>query len=336
MKIAVLLGGISPERNVSFQTGKAIAHALTDCGHSVILIDPALGADCILTLDQITQSMQSTPTQEELAAFSPARLIECITSPVWEGIDIAFLGLHGKYSEDGYIQSLLDMRGIRYTGSKMLASAVSMDKAMAKRLFESVNIPTPRWILVDKSHAEDFDLLRDIRKEFGEDIVVKPNGQGSSVGVSIIHRATTDEIRDGIELATQFAETALIEQFIEGREITVSILGDKALPIIEIRPRNGYYDYANKYTAGNTEYICPAEIEEHLADFIKNLAVTAHHVLGCTAYSRVDFRLDEDGQAFCLEVNTLPGFTGTSLVPKAAKAVGMEFGKLCEKIIELS
>lgn len=336
MNIAVLLGGISPERNVSFASGKAIADALVSLGHSVRLLDPARGADCEISAEQIQLGMDREVTDEELQSFLPGNLLACVDSTALDGVDLAFLALHGRYGEDGYIQSLLDLRGIRYTGSKMASSALAMDKIMSKRLMHSVGIPTPEWTMAGPEQAGDYAFLEELRNEMRGALVVKPNDQGSTVGVTIVQSGNLDDIAAAIREALKYSSLALIEQFIEGREITVGVLGGEALPIVEIIPHEGFYDYRHKYTKGHTEYECPAALGEHDTEFVQNLAATAHHVLGCAAYSRVDFRLDEDGAPFCLEVNTLPGMTSQSLLPMAAAAVGLDFAGLCEKIIEFS
>jgi D-alanine-D-alanine ligase len=336
MNIAVLLGGISPERNVSFASGKAIAEALMAAGHTVRLIDPARGADCEISIEEISLTMDREVTDEELLSFQPGNLLACVNSAAFDGIDIVFLALHGRYGEDGYIQSLLDLRGIRYTGSKMASSALAMDKIMSKRLMHSVGIPTPEWTVAGPEQADDYAFLEEVRNEIRGKLVVKPNDQGSTVGVTIVENGNLDDIRIAIHEALRYSSLALIEKFIAGREVTVGVLGGEALPVVEIIPHDGFYDYQHKYSKGHTEYQCPADILEHDTEFLQNLAATAHHVLGCTAYSRVDFRIDEDGSPFCLEVNTLPGMTSQSLLPKAAAAAEIDFTALCEKIIELS
>jgi len=336
MNIAVLMGGISPERNVSFASGKAVADALQANGHRVIALDPARGADGVIDLTTFQPTVSIPPSAEELRAFPPSNIIRCVESPLLNDVDIVFLALHGKYGEDGYVQSLLDLRGLRYTGSKMLASAIAMSKLASKRILQSAGIPTPPFLRLTASQADDMDVLEEIRAEFGSGIVVKPDDQGSTVGMSFVHSGNLDDIQHAIIEAGRYSQTILIEQFIEGAELTVTILGDEALPIIEIRPHEGEYDYTNKYTKGRTEYICPAEFDEEITEFVQNLAIDAHHVLGCEGYSRVDFRLSDEGQPFCLEVNTLPGMTETSLVPKAAAAAGMSFGELCEQILSLA
>lgn len=335
MKIAVLCGGISPERNVSLSSGRAVAKALMELGHEVTLHDPANGAQCRLDIDSMTIPT-TPPTEAELASFSSKKLIECVASGCMDSVDIAFSVLHGKYGEDGVMQALLQARGIAYTGSEVMASALAMDKLHSKIMFNAAGVPTPSWAVIRTNDEITDDLLKEIRSEFPRGMVVKPNDQGSTVGMSIITNGNLDDLRSAVLLALNYSDVALIENYIEGRELTVAVLGSEALPIIEIAPDGGFYDYEHKYTKGMSQYICPAELDESITDFIQNLAVTAHKVLGCRGYSRVDFRLDEDFQPWCLEVNTLPGMTETSLVPKAAQAEEISFSELCGRIIHLS
>mgnify|MGYP001627288236 CR=1 FL=1 len=336
MNIAVLLGGISPERNISMLSGRAAVFALRELGHTVTAIDPSRGANGIVSDEELRAATPREVTEAELASFQPRALIDCIMSPLLNNVDVVFILLHGKYGEDGYVQSLLDLRGIAYTGSTMLASATAMDKGLSKMLFQVAGIPTPAWVSLRPEHATDAGILADTLKEVGTDCVIKPNDQGSTVGMTILQGADVDTLAAAVQTASVYSSTILVERYIAGRELTVAVLGDEALPIIEIAPKDGYYDYENKYTKGRTEYHCPAELSEEVQDHVQNLAIAAHHVLGCRAYSRIDFRLREDNIPFCLEVNTIPGFTETSLVPMAARAMNMEFPDLCEEIIRLS
>jgi len=336
MNIAVLLGGLSPERNISFLSGRAAVAALRQNGHTVVALDPARGSQATVSDEELMAATPKEVTSEELAAFDPSKLMEFVSSAQFDGIDLAFILLHGRYGEDGYIQGLLDLRCIPYTGSTMLASAAAMDKGLSKMLFQVGGIPTPYWVSVQPEQAEDPALIAEVLTEINGPLVVKPNDQGSTVGMTILMSPTDDSLADAIRLAGAFTKTVLVERYIAGRELTVAILGANALPIIEIEPKSGYYDYANKYTKGKTEYHCPADLSEEVQNHVHNLAVAAHHILGCRAYSRIDFRLTEDNMPYCLEVNTIPGFTETSLVPMAARAAGIEFGDLCEEIIRLS
>ncbi len=336
MNIAVLMGGISKERNVSFASGKAVAEALQSRGHNVIALDPALGKNGRINLAEFTSNAGVEPSSEELRAFPPSNIVDCVYSSDLDNIDVVFLALHGRYGEDGYIQSLLDLRGLRYTGSKMLSSTVSMSKLLSKRIFQSAGIPTPPFITLTLEQADDYSLLEEVRDTLGDDLVVKPDAEGSTVGISMVRNGNLDDLATAVRHAAEFGKTILVEQFIEGQELTVAVVGDETLPIIEIRTDSGFYDYQHKYTKGRTEYICPAELPEDVEHFVAQLALDAHNALECTGYSRVDFRLNDEYQAFCLEVNTLPGMTGTSLVPKAAAAAEIDFASLCEQIIELA
>lgn len=340
MNIAVLMGGISPERNVSLSSGKAVAEALRSKGHHVIAIDPARGADCRID-DHNVLIPNTPPTAEELASYSTRKLLECVSSGAFDGVDVAFSVLHGKYGEDGMMQALLDAQGVAYTGSGMRASALAMDKLQSKIMFQAAGIQTPPYVRIRANEIIDMDLLRELQREFRGGMVVKPNDQGSTVGMTIIESGHTDDIEQAIRHALEFSDIALIETYIPGRELTVAVIGNEegipiALPIVEIAPDGGFYDYEHKYTKGMSMYECPAQIDRDETEFIQELAVRAHRVLGCEGYSRVDFRLDEDFAPWCLEVNTLPGMTATSLVPKAAAAAGMDFAELCERIVELS
>ncbi len=333
MKIAVLLGGHSPERNISLLSGRAVIKALRENGHIVTPVDPALG---ILSDEYIANATAAPLTREELASYSISSIVKLPDIKEIREADIVFTVLHGKYGEDGYVQSILDLHGIRYTGSGMTASAVAMDKTLSKMLFQVGGIPTPQWVTVTPNQARDLGVLAEVRRELPGSVVVKPNDQGSTVGMTIVHSGDLDDISRAIELAGEYSSTVLIEAYIAGRELTVAVLGNEALPVIEIETHDGYYDYQHKYTKGQTDYHCPADISEEVRDHVMNLAVAAHQIIGCTAVSRVDFRLNEDNIPVCLELNTSPGFTELSLVPMAARAAGVEFGALCEEIIHLS
>lgn len=335
MKIAVLMGGMSGERNVSFSGGKAIYNALKRKGYEVIAIDPALGVDCIIDINSL-EIKNEIPSEEELSKFYTKNYIDCINSDIFNDVDCVFNLVHGKWGEDGHLQGLLELRGIPYTGSNIRASALSMDKIQSKMIFSAGGITTPQWTSVKIEDADDYDLLTDVRKHLGNKLVIKPYDQGSALGLTIVKDGNLDEISEGVKKVQSTSNMALIEQYIPGREITVAVIDDKAYPIIEIRPKEGYYDYKNKYTKGQTEYICPAELSNDIEDFVLNLAAGASQLLGCKDFCRVDFRLDPDGIPHCLEVNTIPGFTELSLLPMAAKAGGLEFDELCQLLIDLA
>lgn len=328
MKIAVLLGGTSAERDVSIKTGFAIACALQENGHEVQAIDCAYGSKKLDFEQPFIIDNHHSEIEKEKAALNRNifRTVEYLTE---EKFDIAFIALHGGYGENGKVQALLELIGIPYTGSDSLASAVGMDKHLSKLIFQSQQIATAPWFACEKGNTFSNEAF----EELGFPLVVKPNAQGSTVGLSIVH--SMQEIAAAFELAFQFDEKILVEKFVPGREITVTLLGNKALPIVEIIPKSGFYDYESKYQSGKTQYITPAELPEKLTADVQRSALNAYHALGCSGYARADYRLQEDGQFFCLEVNTLPGMTPTSLVPKAAKAKGIRFNNLVEKIIEL-
>ncbi len=335
MRIAVLLGGVSVERDVSFASGRGVVNALREAGHEVVPIDPALGKNQPANPNDLLLQSVSTvpPSLEELARLSPRALIECVHSSLFDTIDLVFIALHGTWGEDGTIQALLDMRGIKYTGSGVLASALAMDKAMSKVMFQHVGVLTPDWFLFNQHTA--WDVVQGEALRIGTPIVVKPNDGGSTVGLSIV-QYTGKDLEAAVKEAKLYSNSILLEKYIEGREVTVSIVGNDVLPMIEIRPKDGFYDYKHKYTKGMTEYICPAGLPENITAYISEQALLAFRSLGCTGFGRVDFRLNDDGDAYCLEVNTIPGMTGTSLVPKAAAAAGWSFSTLCERIVHLA
>jgi len=292
LKVGVLMGGWSDEREISLKTGKAVAHALKVRGWQVIEID--------------------------------------VDRNVWEtiraaGIDVAFLALHGCFGEDGTIQGMLEMMGIPYTGSGVLASSLAIDKIFTKIILRSFQVPTPPFV-----DLEENDQVMD-HSPFGYPVVVKPSSQGSTIGIHIV--MSKSELGPAISDAFRYAQRILIEEFIPGREVTVGILGTEALPIVEIKPRSGFYDFHAKYSHGETEYLCPAPIDDGLSNTIQEFGLKAHYALGCRDLSRVDFRLREDGKPFCLEINTIPGMTDTSLLPKAAKVRGLDFPELVERIL---
>ena len=327
LNIALLLGGTSPEKEVSKSSSAAIYKALKNLGHNVKLVNPAYG---------INQPKDASDffTEKEFTEISNRNYVEAINSKLFDDIDIAFIGLHGKWGEDGTIQSLLELRGIKYTGSKILASSISMDKAMTKILFQHYGVATPKWIVAVKNHFEINSIKKNIENDIGFPCVIKPNDQGSTVGLTICKEIS--EVEEAIKLALKFSDKALIEEYIPGKELTIAVLENKALPVLEIKPKHGIYDYECKYTSGMSEYEVPANIPEDVFKKIQSQALLAFQSLGCETYSRIDFRLNQDNQAYCLEVNTLPGMTSTSLVPKMAKVVGISFEELIEKIIRLS
>ncbi len=334
MKIAVIFGGLSKERNVSINGGKAVINALKSEDFEVIAIDPALGKEFGKSIEVLNGNL--VISDEEIAKYSPKNYIDCINSEIFDDVDCAFIVLHGTYGEDGRIQALLELRGIPYTGSGVMASSLAMNKASSKMVFSANGVLTPDGTLVSKDDWDNHDLIKDIRSSLGDKLVIKPNEQGSTIGLSIIKNGNLDDIGLAIKNACEFSNEAVVEKYIKGRELTVGIVGDTVLPIIEIVPEDGFYDYEHKYTKGKTEYLCPAELSLDIEEFIMSMAEVAYKSIGCEGFGRVDFRLDEDGQPFCLEVNTIPGFTELSLVPMAAKSVGIEFVDLCKQLIDIA
>ena len=340
MNIIVLTGGTSSERNVALASGKAIAAALKSSGHNVRIIDPIYGTEQPseeMIFEGRLQIGQEFPAAEDLKSFSNKKVMDCINSSIFDNTDIVFLGLHGKFGEDGKIQSLLEMRGVKYTGSGVTSSAMAMDKDISKIMFRYYGVPTPEWFMINKNCFSLQETDGRIKELIGYPAVIKPNDEGSTVGLSIVQPDVEDvQLGSAFDLAFKYSDRIMAEQFIPGRELTVAVLGDESLPVVEIKPKDGFYDYEHKYTKGKTEYFCPAGIPEDLALELREKAILAHNVLGCKVYSRVDFRLNPENDYYCLEVNTLPGMTELSLVPKAAGAVGMSFASLLNRIIELS
>lgn len=327
IKIALFAGGTSPERAVSKSTGAAINNALKSLGYSTVVIDPAYGKNQPSGVEQIF-------CEEDYAEISNRNYVEAVNSSLLDDIDLVFLALHGKWGEDGTIQSLLELRGVKYTGSNVLSSSLAMDKMMSKILFQHYGIKTPRWFAIDKNGVDYNSIAKIIDNSFGYPCVIKPNDQGSTVGLTICKKE--DDVESAVILAHEFSNKALIEEYIDGHEMTVAVLENKALPVLEIKPKHNLYDYECKYTNGMSEYIIPANIPQEASLRLQEQALKAFNALGCTGYGRADFRMDKNFNAYCLEINTLPGMTSTSLVPKMAKAVGISFEELVENIITLS
>ncbi len=296
----MLLGGPSSEREVSLKTGRAVASALRRQGLDVVEID--VGEDLSRLVDQLKEVRPH----------------------------VVFIALHGTFGEDGVIQGVLEYLGLPYTGSGVLASALAMDKVASKRLFSYHGIPVPRYTIFRK---EGWTLPGETPlEELSYPLVVKPAAEGSTIGVSIVKEE--EDLEGALKEAYKYGDTVLVEEFIEGREITVGILGEEPLPVIEIIPETGFYDYRAKYTPGLTRYEVPAKLPRETAIMVQDMALLAHRALGCRDVSRVDFRLAEDGTPYILEVNAIPGMTETSLLPKAAAAAGISFEELVLRILE--
>ncbi|MCU0342314.1 MAG: D-alanine--D-alanine ligase [Ignavibacterium sp.] len=327
LKVLLLLGGTSPEREVSKSTGKSVYDALINLGYEVVVIDPAYGINQPFEVEDYFKETDYTEILNE-------NYLDAVNLISSDQIDVAFLALHGKYGEDGTIQSLLELKGIKYTGSKVLSSAIAMDKIMSKILFEEYQVPTPEYFHFKIGEYTTEEIDTKIKNQFGYPAVVKPNDQGSTVGLTICK--SSDQLEEAIHNAFEYSDRILVEDYIPGRELTVAVIDDQALPVLEIRPKHGIYDYECKYTSGMSEYIVPAEIPYEVAKELQEIAVRSCKSLRCEVYARVDFRLSPENKVYSLEVNTLPGMTSLSLVPKMAKAVGISFEQLVDKIINLS
>ncbi len=301
-KIAVVMGGPSAEREVSLNTGNAILQALQSKGYQAVGID-----------------------------MDPKRIVSQLQQA---NIDIVFNAIHGKFGEDGALQGALDMLGIPYTGSGVLASAITMDKSISKRLFTAAGLPTAAAEFYDQYSLTVEAACEDIKRKFTFPLVVKAAEQGSSIGVYILDNAS--ELEAAVTKAFSYCRHIVVEAFISGSELTIAVMGNKAahaFPVIEIVPHSGRYDYHSKYTKGATEYIVPARLDEKTADYFKQLAEQTYQLVGCRGIARVDLMMDKAGKPYILEVNTIPGMTATSLVPKAAAAAGLNFADLCEKLL---
>jgi len=334
MKITVLMGGTSAERDVSLASGLRIAEALRTKGHDVVTLDTARGTLSAKDEKQLLAKgnvvKTQPPSQAELEKMAAETLPQMLRAlPSLKQADVVFLGLHGGYGEDGTIQSLLEMAGIRYTGSGHLGSALAMDKDLSKHLFRRAGVQTADWVMARRDASAEEQLSR-----LTPPVVVKPSKQGSTVGLSVVRKR--EELNAAIAEAFQYDDEVMIEQFVPGRELTVGILGDEALPVGEIIPKHEIYDYECKYTVGMAEEVFPAQIPNDRAREAQEQARKAFQALKLRGYARIDFRMTEDGSLFCLEANTLPGMTQTSLIPQGAAAAGIAFPDLCERIALLA
>jgi len=338
MKIVVVMGGSTSEREVSLRSGAGVARALDKLGHEVVLLDTGTGkflkdADQAMALGTGAAAHGSA----SLAVVRDARELEAYVRSIPRSADLVFIALHGGDGENGTLQALLDLAGIPYTGSGVLASAVAMDKAMSKRIFAFEGIPTPpwveRWAPEDPTASWNPELSpEELERLGGFPVIVKPNEEGSSVGITVVGRAL--ELRAAMDEARRYGRLVLVESFIEGRELTVGVLDERTLPVVEIVPEDGWYDYRHKYTSGASRYLVPAPISADVSERLFNLSLRACRALRVRGVARVDFRLSPEGEAHCLEVNTVPGLTELSLVPKAAGAAGMSYEDLIRAIVD--
>ncbi|HMA62041.1 MAG TPA: D-alanine--D-alanine ligase [bacterium] len=324
MKIVVLKGGSSSEREISLKSAEKIAQAYRRNGHDVIELDT------VLPFSQIEEEIEVTSDHLENGSRN---LVKLLQHKRIEDCDFVFNALHGGIGEDGRVQALLDMMQMHYNGSGYESSGISMDKIVSKLLFQQNQVPTPDWLHFNLEQNTSLQaIVEEVENKFDFPVIVKPSNEGSTVGLHLVQ--DSDSLEEAIQEALQYGHNILVEEFIEGRELTVGYLNDQPLPVLEIKPKHEIYDYKCKYTKGMSSYEVPARLEPALAKRIQELAIKAYQALKCKGYARIDLRLDSDLIPYFLEMNTLPGMTDTSLVPKAAQAAGIEFDELLEKIMQ--
>ena len=339
MNVVVLAGGISTERDVSLVSGKMIYTALKKNGHNVILLDVYLGTnepdiENIFTLEkdwvsEINPVQDENPDIEKIKALRPdgdKQFFGPNVITICQKADIVFMALHGENGENGKIQACFDLMGITYTGTDYISSAVAMDKALSKDIFAVYGVPTPKGIRLKKGDVET--------EKVPYPCIVKACKGGSSVGVCIANN--DEEYEKAKEEAFRYDDEVVIEQYIKGREFSVGVLQGKALPVIEIAPLQGFYDYKNKYQAGSAVETCPANISKEKTEEMQRAAETVFKALRLKNYARMDFMMSQQEEIYCLEANTLPGMTPTSLLPQEAAAIGISFEQLCEKLMQFS
>jgi len=338
MKIVVLAGGISTERDVSLVSGKNVYTALCSKGHQVVLLDVYLGYEGdaqnifkqdVDWLSQVGTISAECPNLDAVKALRPdgeKNFFGPNVLSICQQADVVFMALHGECGEDGKIQATFDLFGIRYTGTDATSSAMCMDKAITKDLFKAYDVPTPKGVHFTKEAP--------IMEPIVLPCVVKACCGGSSIGVTIAN--TEEEYVAAVEDTFRYGDKIVVEQYIKGREFSVGVIDGKALPVIEIAPISGFYDYKNKYQAGSAVETCPADIPENITQGMQNAAERAFKALRLKNYARMDFMMAEDGNFYCLEANTLPGMTSTSLLPQEAAAIGIGFEDLCQKIVDMA
>lgn len=342
MNIVVLSGGLSSERDVSFKSGTMVAQALRNRGHKALVLDVFMGfrdSECDIS-DVFEKSQEysvvfdTIPTAApDIAAIKKSRAdqSDSFFGPnvirICQKADVVFMALHGGDGESGKVQAAFDLYGIKYTGNDYISSAIAMDKQMTKEFFIRAGVPTPYGCSLKKTDREGFSFDK-------YPCIVKPNCGGSSIGVTIVH--DTAQMDAALDAAFEWEDEVVIEQFIEGREFSDGVIEGKALPVIEIAPKQGFYDYKNKYAAGSAVETCPADLSPEKTAEMQRYAEMAFKALGLTSYARMDFMMAQDGSLYCLEANTLPGMTPTSLLPQEAAAVGVGYEELCQQLIEVS
>jgi len=330
MKITVLMGGTSSERNVSLASGIRIVQALRGKSHDVTPMDPARGVISAAEERELSTGKVGTepPSLEALSRFAEGTFLSnLIAMKEIKDADVVFLALHGGQGEDGTLQALLDMAHVKYTGSGHLSSALAMDKDLSKKLFRMEDVKTADWLMAPATTEQVEGIL-------GLPVIVKPSKQGSTVGLSLVKKR--EDLAPAIAEASKYDDEVMVEQFIPGRELTVGILGDVALPVGEIFPKHEIYDYECKYTAGMASEEFPAKLSKEATEKVQQQALLAFKALKLRGYARIDFRLTTEGEFYCLEANTLPGMTELSLIPQGAAAMGIGFPELCERIVRLA
>lgn len=342
MNIVVLSGGLSSERDVSFKSGTMVAQALRNKGHKALVLDVFMGfrdrecdiSDVFEKSQEYSVVFDTIPTAApDIAAIKKSRAdqSDSFFGPnvirICQQADVVFMALHGGDGESGKVQAAFDLYGIKYTGNDYISSAIAMDKQMTKEFFIRAGVPTPYGCSLKKADRAGFSFDK-------FPCIVKPNCGGSSIGVTIVHN--TAQMDAALDAAFEWEDEVVIEQFIQGREFSDGVIEGKALPVIEIAPKQGFYDYKNKYAAGSAVETCPADLSPEKTAEMQKYAQMAFLALGLTSYARMDFMMGADGSLYCLEANTLPGMTPTSLLPQEAAAVGIGYEELCEKLIEVS
>jgi D-alanine-D-alanine ligase len=330
MKITVLMGGTSSERNVSLASGIRIVQALRDRGHKVTALDPARGVIEATEERELSTGKVGTkpPSLESLSKFAEGTFLPNLTSmKEIKDADVAFLALHGGQGEDGTIQALLDMARVKYTGSGHLSSALAMDKDLSKKLFRAADVKTADWLMSPVA-------IEQVEGMLGLPVIVKPSKQGSTVGLTLVKKR--EDLLPAVTEASKYDDEVMIERFVPGRELTVGVLGDVALPVGEIISKHEIYDYECKYTAGMAREEFPARLSPEATERVQQQALAAFKALKLRGYARIDFRLTSEGEFYCLEANTLPGMTELSLIPQGAAAMGIKFPELCERIVKLA
>jgi D-alanine-D-alanine ligase len=329
VRIAVLLGGTSDEREVSLASGAQVARALREAGHEVVAVDTVRG---VLGRDDEERLLEGgvralPPGSAELNSLDEGHTVALVREPELSGVEVFFLALHGGSGEDGTIQALLDVSGVAYTGSDRLGCSLAMDKEVTKRLLRDADIPTPDW-LTGPATADAVEAA------LGVPVIVKASGGGSSLRLVLAHDRS--ELEAAIVESAGWDDVVLFERYHAGREFTVGVVGDETLPVGEIVPEHEIFDYACKYQPGLAREIFPADIPDDLSGRLRELALRVHRALRLRDYSRIDFIVDEGGRAWCLEANALPGMTANSLLPKGARAAGISFPELCDRIVRLA